>query len=115
MSRKIYEQVLSNDPNNRYALEAMGYLYREDNDPKMAEQYFNKLAAGLSRRLRSLSGAGRSVSPRPSSSTSADANYRKGLQAGAAESRDRRQCGECCHRERNRSSWLAMWVNRAQG
>ena len=44
-ARKMYEQILSGDPNNRFALEAMGYLYREDNNPQMAEQYFNKLAA----------------------------------------------------------------------
>ena len=44
-ARKIYEQILSGDPNNRFALEAMGYLYREENNPQMAEQYFNKLAA----------------------------------------------------------------------
>jgi len=44
-SRKLYDQILSGDPNNRFALEAMGYLYREDNNPRMAEEYFNKLAA----------------------------------------------------------------------
>lgn len=44
-SRKVYDEVLSKDPNNRYALEAMGYLYREDNNPRLAEQFFNKLAA----------------------------------------------------------------------
>ncbi|HKD83460.1 MAG TPA: tetratricopeptide repeat protein [Terriglobales bacterium] len=43
-SRQIYADVLKGDPTNRYALEAMGYLYREDNDPKMAAEYFNKLA-----------------------------------------------------------------------
>jgi tetratricopeptide (TPR) repeat protein len=43
-SRKIYDDVLAKDPENRYALEAMGYLYREDNDPKMAAEYFNRLA-----------------------------------------------------------------------
>jgi tetratricopeptide (TPR) repeat protein len=43
-SRKIYEGVLAKDPENRYALEAMGYLYREENDPKMAAEYFNRLA-----------------------------------------------------------------------
>ncbi len=43
-SRKIYEDVLAKDPENRYALEAMGYLYREENDPKMAAEYFNRLA-----------------------------------------------------------------------
>jgi tetratricopeptide (TPR) repeat protein len=44
-SRKLYDQILSGDPNNRFALEAMGYLYREDNNPRMAEQYFTKMAA----------------------------------------------------------------------
>jgi tetratricopeptide (TPR) repeat protein len=43
-SRKLYDQILSGDPNNRFALEAMGYLYREDNNAALAEQYFNKLA-----------------------------------------------------------------------
>lgn len=43
-SRKVYETVLAKDPSNRYALEAMGYLYREDNNPRMAEEFFNKLA-----------------------------------------------------------------------
>lgn len=44
-SQKIYSDVLSGDPSNRDALEAMGYLYREDNNEKMAEEYFNRLAA----------------------------------------------------------------------
>ena len=43
-SRQIYGEILANDPTNRYALEAMGYLYREDNNPKMAADYFNRLA-----------------------------------------------------------------------
>ena len=43
-SRQIYGDVLGKDPDNHYALEAMGYLYREDNNTKMAEEYFNRLA-----------------------------------------------------------------------
>ncbi len=43
-SRQLYDAVLSKDPANRYALEAMGYLYREDNNPKLAAEYFNRLA-----------------------------------------------------------------------
>ena len=43
-SRKIYNDVLAGDPNNRYALEAIGYLYREDNNTEMAAEYFNRLA-----------------------------------------------------------------------
>ena len=41
--------VLAKDPENRYALEAMGYLYREDNDPKMAERIFQPASARLIR------------------------------------------------------------------
>ena len=43
-SRQIYGDVLGKDPDNHYALEAMGYLYREDGNTKMAEEYFNRLA-----------------------------------------------------------------------
>jgi tetratricopeptide (TPR) repeat protein len=44
-ARKIYADVLSADPKNRYALESMGYLSRDAGDPKTAEMYFNRLAA----------------------------------------------------------------------
>lgn len=43
-SRKIYNDVLAGDPTNRYALEAIGYLYREDGNAEMAAEYFNRLA-----------------------------------------------------------------------
>jgi tetratricopeptide (TPR) repeat protein len=43
-SRQIYGDVLGKDPDNRYALEAMGYLYREENNTKMAEEYFDRMA-----------------------------------------------------------------------
>ena len=43
-SLKLYGDVLAKDPTNRFALEAMGYLYREDNNPKLAAEYFNRLA-----------------------------------------------------------------------
>ncbi len=43
-SQQAYADILNADPTNRYALEAMGYLYREDNNPQMAAEYFNKLA-----------------------------------------------------------------------
>ena len=44
-ARKIYGAVLARDPKNRFALESLGYLYREDGDIKTAADYFNKLAA----------------------------------------------------------------------
>jgi len=44
-SRQLYGDVLGKDPGNRYALEAMGYLYREDNNSAKAAEYFNRLAA----------------------------------------------------------------------
>ena len=43
-SRKLYDEVLAKDETNRFALEAVGYLYREDNNPKMAAEYFNRMA-----------------------------------------------------------------------
>ena len=43
-ARQTYGNVLAKDPANRNALEAMGYLYREENNPKMAADYFNRLA-----------------------------------------------------------------------
>lgn len=44
-ARKMYQAVLDKDPKNRFALESMGYLYREDGDIKTAAAYFHKLAA----------------------------------------------------------------------
>ncbi|MGC2109124.1 MAG: tetratricopeptide repeat protein [Candidatus Korobacteraceae bacterium] len=43
-SLQIYQGVLSKDASNRNALEAVGYLYREENNVKMAAEYFNRLA-----------------------------------------------------------------------
>ncbi len=44
-SKAIYAGVLKADPKNRYALEAMGYLAREENDNASAERYFHELAS----------------------------------------------------------------------
>lgn len=43
-SGKIYISLLDRDPNNRYALEAMGYLSRDVGDNKTAELYFTRMA-----------------------------------------------------------------------
>ena len=43
-SRKLYNGILAKDQNNRYALEALGYMAREDGDIKAAEAYFNRYA-----------------------------------------------------------------------
>jgi len=44
-ARKVYEAVLQADPKNRYALEGMGYISREENDNSAAERFFNQLAS----------------------------------------------------------------------
>jgi tetratricopeptide (TPR) repeat protein len=44
-SQKLYEQVLKTDPKNRYALEALGYIAREQNDSAAAERIFRQIAA----------------------------------------------------------------------
>lgn len=43
-ARKLYAGVLAKDPKNRFALESLGYLYREDGDIKTAAEYFTKYA-----------------------------------------------------------------------
>lgn len=43
-ARTLYTNVLNNDPKNRFALEGLGYLAREDGDNKTAEQFFTRLA-----------------------------------------------------------------------
>lgn len=42
-ARNLYASVLKKDPSNRFALEGLGYLYREDGDVKAAAEYFTKL------------------------------------------------------------------------
>jgi tetratricopeptide (TPR) repeat protein len=42
-SKKMYDAVLAREPNNRFALESLGYLGREVGDNATAEKYFNKL------------------------------------------------------------------------
>jgi tetratricopeptide (TPR) repeat protein len=44
-AHKLYNEVLKADPKNRYALEALGYMAREENDNASAERYFNQFAA----------------------------------------------------------------------
>ena len=43
-ARKLYAQVLNKDPKNRFALEGLGYLYREDGDVKTSAEYFTRYA-----------------------------------------------------------------------
>lgn len=43
-AQKMYAGILNRDPNNRYALEALGYLSRDLGDSKAAEQYFTRMA-----------------------------------------------------------------------
>jgi tetratricopeptide (TPR) repeat protein len=43
-SRKLYNGILAKDQNNRYAIEALGYMAREDGDIKGAESYFLRFA-----------------------------------------------------------------------
>ena len=43
-AHKIYSSILARDPKNRFAIEALGYLSREEGDNKAAERYFTQLA-----------------------------------------------------------------------
>jgi tetratricopeptide (TPR) repeat protein len=42
-ARKLYQSALAKDPHNRFALESLGYLAREEGDNKTAEEFFNQL------------------------------------------------------------------------
>jgi tetratricopeptide (TPR) repeat protein len=44
-ARQIYTTLLKRDEKNRYALEALGYLSRDEGDNKAAEQFFTRMAA----------------------------------------------------------------------
>lgn len=44
-AKRLYEDVLKADPKNRYAIEAMGYIAREQNDNAAAERYFQQFAS----------------------------------------------------------------------
>lgn len=44
-SKQVYAGLLQRDQNNRYALEALGYLARDEGNTKDAELYFGRMAA----------------------------------------------------------------------
>ncbi|MEO8726820.1 MAG: tetratricopeptide repeat protein [Acidobacteriaceae bacterium] len=43
-AQKLFQAVLAADPHNRFALEGMGYLMRDENNIAAAERYFRTLA-----------------------------------------------------------------------
>ncbi|MDT8066746.1 MAG: tetratricopeptide repeat protein [Terriglobia bacterium] len=43
-SRKLYNAILAKDQNNHFALEALGYMAREDGDNNAAQGYFERYA-----------------------------------------------------------------------
>ena len=44
-ARQMYNTLLKRDDKNRYALEALGYLSRDEGDNKAAETFFSRMAA----------------------------------------------------------------------
>ncbi len=44
-ARQLYADALKRDPENRYAIESLGYLAREQGDNQTAEDFFNRLEA----------------------------------------------------------------------
>jgi tetratricopeptide (TPR) repeat protein len=44
-ARQMYSSLLKRDDKNRYALEALGYLSRDEGDNKAAENFFGRMAA----------------------------------------------------------------------
>ena len=95
-SRKIYGEVLGNDPDNHYALEAMGYLYREDNNTKMAEEYFNRLAKAYPDDYVPYLALG-DMYAQTGEFDRADSNYQKAYKLAPQNRGDYRQRGERRH------------------
>src|SRR5690349_3129715 len=46
-ARQMYTTLLKRDDKNRYALEALGYLSRDEGDNKAAETFFSRMAAAF--------------------------------------------------------------------
>jgi tetratricopeptide (TPR) repeat protein len=46
-ARQMYTSLLKRDDKNRYALEALGYLSRDEGDNKAAEAFFGRMAAAF--------------------------------------------------------------------
>jgi tetratricopeptide (TPR) repeat protein len=46
-ARQMYATLLKRDDKNRYALEALGYLSRDEGDNKAAETFFSRMAAAF--------------------------------------------------------------------
>ncbi|HEY6348933.1 MAG TPA: tetratricopeptide repeat protein [Candidatus Angelobacter sp.] len=46
-AKELYSSLLKRDEKNRYALEALGYLSRDEGNNKDAEMYFNRMAAAF--------------------------------------------------------------------
>jgi tetratricopeptide (TPR) repeat protein len=46
-ARQMYTTLLKRDEKNRYALEALGYLSRDEGDNKAAETFFSRMAAAF--------------------------------------------------------------------
>ncbi|HEY6971650.1 MAG TPA: tetratricopeptide repeat protein, partial [Candidatus Angelobacter sp.] len=44
-AKQVYSSLLKRDEKNRYALEGLGYIYRDEGDYKTAEKYFMAMAA----------------------------------------------------------------------
>ena len=89
-SQKTYEAILDKDATNRFALEAMGYLYREDNNPKLAAEYFNRLAKDYPDDYVPYLALG-DLYTQTKQFDQADDELSAGLQAGAGQSHGHRQ------------------------
>ena len=113
-SRKIYDGVLAKDPENRYALEAMGYLYREDERSQDGGRVFQPAGQGLPGRLHPLSGARRSVHADASSSSWPTQNYQQAYKLAPENPLIIANAANAAI-EAQQIKLAGVWVNRANG
>lgn len=112
-ARKMYNVVLAKDANNRFALESLGYLYREDGDIKTAAQYFQKLAAAYPNDYVAYLAMG-DLYAGAGQFKQAEANYQKAYKIAPQNAAIVANAANAAL-ENHQVELAGTWVNRAQG
>ena len=92
----MYTTLLKRDDKNRYALEALGYLSRDEGDNKAAETFFTRMAAAFPNDYVPYTALGDLYTAIKAVSQGAG-KRRESPQAGADKFADRGQRFKCRH------------------
>ncbi len=118
-ARKLYTDVLAKDEKNRFALEGLGYLARDDGNNKDAEQWFTKLAAAYPNDYVAYLALG-DLYTATREFDKAEQNYQRSCSSASAGSsirastRNRRSSASACWRNCRRTAMrLSTWRTRS--